>query len=217
MGLVPDSEKRAAIQRMVDSVSLDHKGHVATGVFGTKYLLNMLSATSNNDVAYRMVDQKEFPGWGHMLENGATTLWETWAQSDNVYSQNHPMFGMVSEWFFKSLGGIEPSSRARGYDHFSIAPFMATDLDWVEAKYESVRGTISSRWKRENRKVTLHIEVPVNTTAVVRIPTSNADSLQVDGKPVSELKTVNMLAGSPAGLVEIELGSGRYQFTAAVV
>jgi len=217
MGLVPDSEKRAAIQRMVDSVSLDHKGHVATGIFGTKYLLNMLSATSNNDVAYRMVDQKEFPGWGHMLENGATTLWETWAQSDNVYSQNHPMFGMVSEWFFKSLGGIEPSSRARGYDHFSIAPFMATDLDWVEAKYESVRGTISSRWKRENRKVTLHIEVPVNTTAVVRIPTSNADSLQVDGKSVSELKTVNMLAGSPAGLVEIELGSGRYQFTVAVV
>jgi alpha-L-rhamnosidase len=42
-----------------------------------------------------------------MLKNGATTLWEHWAGSDNTYSNNHPMFGSVSQWFFNPLGGYD--------------------------------------------------------------------------------------------------------------
>ena len=118
LGLAPEGEVERATQRMVDEVVVTHDGHIATGIFGTKYLLNALSMTGHADVAYRMVDEPSYPGWGYMLENGATTLWETWAESDNVYSQNHPMFGSVSEWFYKSLGGIEPEESAAGFDRF---------------------------------------------------------------------------------------------------
>jgi alpha-L-rhamnosidase len=44
---------------------------------------------------------KGFPGWLHMIERGATTLWETWKESDDVYSNCHPMFGSVDEWILK--------------------------------------------------------------------------------------------------------------------
>jgi len=215
-GLVPDSERELAVRRMVDAVMQDHKGHIAAGIFGTKYLLNMLSKTGHADVAHKMVSQQEYPGWIHMIENGATTLWETWAQSDNVYSQNHPMFGSVSEWFFKVLGGIEPDPEAIGFDRFVIAPYPPEDLDWVDASYASVRGPISCSWRKAEGNLNVHISIPVNTTALVKIPTSNPDSVVEAGRPLAQLAalrgpvTVNEMG------VELELGSGRYEFTAAL-
>ena len=213
--LSPDNESDRTIDRMVEAVVDDHDGHVATGIFGTKYLLNALSSTGHSDVAYRLVDQATYPGWGHMLENGATTLWETWAASDNVYSQNHPMFGSVSEWFFKSLGGITPEQQAVGFDRFRIEPSVTGDLEWVEASYESVRGTISSRWRVADGQLQLDVEVPVNTQAVVQIPTSEGLSVREGGRLVADVSALRPLPATRSDTVRLSLGSGRYQFTAA--
>lgn len=212
MGLVPDSERSAAIDRMVEAVEVDHDGHIAAGIFGTKYLLNMLTETGHADVAYAMVDQPDFPGWGHMLENGATTLWETWAQSDNVYSQNHPMFGSVSEWFFKALGGIRPSATAIGFDHLTITPFFSSELDWVDVRYESVRGTIESSWRKSGDTLQWSVHIPVSCTAEVRIPASDVDTLRESGRPVDRSLLHPDLATSESGCVWLRLGSGRYEF-----
>ena len=57
---------------MVNRVVIDHDGHIATGIFGTKYLLDCLTETGHADVAYSVVTQDTFPGWGHMLAAGAT-------------------------------------------------------------------------------------------------------------------------------------------------
>jgi alpha-L-rhamnosidase len=214
LGLVPESEVEQAIQRMVDAVVVDHAGHVATGIFGTKYLLNTLTDTGHAHVAYSMVDKKDFPGWGHMLENGATTLWETWAQSDNVYSQNHPMFGSVSEWFFKCLGGIRPTDSAVGFDAFMIEPFVTNNLDWVDASYESVRGTISSRWKVNDDQLQMEIQVPVNTSAVVRIPTSNVGSVREGGQLVVQNPGAWTQLIVEPDFIRLTVGSGHYVFTA---
>jgi alpha-L-rhamnosidase len=170
LGLTPEGEHTKAVERMVQAVVDDHGGHVATGIFGTKYLLNALSVSGHGDVAYEMANQKDFPGWINMLDNGATTLWETWKQSDNTFSQNHPMFGSVSEWFFKCLGGIRPAADAVGFDKFVIEPFVGGDLEWVNASYESVRGMVSCRWRVEDGEIDVEVEVPVNTEAVVALP-----------------------------------------------
>ncbi len=215
LGLAPDREIEKAIERMVHAVEMDHDGHVATGIFGTKYLLNALSGTGNSDVAYRMVDQKSYPGWGHMLENGATTLWETWAASDNVYSQNHPMFGSVSEWFFSGLGGIRADENAGGFDRFRIEPFVTTNLEWVNVDYSSVRGTISCHWRIKDDQLQLNIEIPVNTQAIVQIPTSDRFSVREGGQLVNENPAFMTAPASKPDTVGLALGSGQYQFTAA--
>ena len=215
LGLAPDTETEKAVERMVEALVVDHDGHVATGIFGTKYLLNALSTTGRSAAAYRMVDQETYPGWGHMLESGATTLWETWKASDNTYSQNHPMFGSVSEWFFKSLGGIRPSEDAVGFDRFLIAPFVADDLSWVDVSYESVRGLVSSRWRVVDGQLEMEIEIPVNTEAVVQIPTSSGSSIREGDRPIAEVSTIRPLPATMPGAIRIAIGSGRYKFTAA--
>jgi alpha-L-rhamnosidase len=215
LGLVPDAEVEAATQVMVDEVIDRHGGHIAAGIFGTKYLLNALSAAGHTDIAYRMVDQPSFPGWGYMLEQGATTLWETWAESDDVYSQNHPMFGSVNEWFYKYLAGIKPEQSAVGFDRFRIEPAMPEGLEWVEASYESVRGTVRSSWRLEDGVLQLDVEIPANTTASVRIPSRDPTSVREGGRFLGELSSIREPSATPPRAVRLELGSGRYSFTAA--
>jgi len=214
LGLAPDGEVERAVQRMVDEVLVTHDGHIATGIFGTKYLLSALSRTGHADVAYRMVDEPSYPGWGYMLEQGATTLWETWAESDDVYSQNHPMFGSVSEWSYKFLAGIRPEERAVGFDRFWIAPTIPEGLDGVAASYESVRGTISSSWRLEDDLLYFDVEIPVNTTAVVQLPTSDPMSVREGGQLFAEVSSIRMLPTASPDAARCELGSGRYAFTA---
>ena len=214
LGLAPDSEVERAVQRMVDEVLVTHDGHIATGIFGTKYLLSALAKTGHVDVAYRMVNEPSYPGWGYMLEQGATTLWETWAESDNVYSQNHPMFGSVSEWFYKFLAGIRPEEDAVGFDRFWIAPTVPEGLEWVEASYESVRGTISSNWRLEDDLLHLDVEIPVNATAELHLPTRDPMSAREGGRLLPEVSSIRMLPTTLPDAARCELGSGRYSFTA---
>ena len=214
LGLAPEGEIERATQRMVDEVLVTHDGHIATGIFGTKYLLNALSMTGHADVAYRMVDEPSYPGWGYMLENGATTLWETWAESDNVYSQNHPMFGSVSEWFYKSLGGIKPEESAVGFDRFRIEPNMPAGLEWVDTSYESVRGTIRSSWRLVDDLLYFDVEIPVNTTALVQLPTRDSMSVREGERLTTEVSSIRKLPATTPDAVRFELGSGRHSFTA---
>ena len=214
LGLAPAGEVERATQRMVDEVLVTHDGHIATGIFGTKYLLDALSRTGHADVAYRLVDEPSYPGWGHMLERGATTIWETWAESDNVYSQNHPMFGSVSEWFYKSLAGIRPEESAVGFDRFRIEPSLPAGLEWVEASYESVRGTVRSSWRLEDDLLYFDVEIPVNATAVVQLPTRDPTSAREGGRRINEAASIRQLPTTKPGTARFSLGSGRYSFTA---
>ena len=97
LGLVPPNQVSAAEARLVKAI--EEKGFApSTGIFSTRYMLMYLSEHGRRDVAEKIVLHKGFPGWLHMLERGATTLWETWKESDDVYSNCHPMFGSVDEW-----------------------------------------------------------------------------------------------------------------------
>jgi alpha-L-rhamnosidase len=103
LGLVPEDQREAALARLVAAV--EEKGcGPTTGIFSTRYMLMYLSENGHVDLARKIVLHKGFPGWLHMIERGATTLWETWKESDDVYSNCHPMFGSVDEWILKYGG-----------------------------------------------------------------------------------------------------------------
>ena len=100
LGLVPAEQVAAAERQLVKAI--EEKGYgPTTGIFSTRYMLMYLSEHGRVDVARKIVLHKGFPGWLHMLDRGATTLWETWKESDNTYSNCHPMFGSVDEWILR--------------------------------------------------------------------------------------------------------------------
>ncbi len=197
LGFVPEDMKAKVLDVLIKDIKA-HDYHLTTGIFGTKYLFQALSNAGRDDIAYRIVNQKTFPGWGWMLENGATTMWEHWEFSDNTYSHNHPMFGSVSEWFYKSLAGIQPDPSGPGFKKFFVRPSVVGDLTWVKAHHDSMYGRIESNWKREGNKLTLTVVVPPNTSATVFVPGSNVTE---GGKSVKAM---------------IAVGSGTYQFVSTL-
>ncbi|MDY3069401.1 MAG: family 78 glycoside hydrolase catalytic domain [Parabacteroides sp.] len=204
--LVPENEKDKALDRLLQIIERDGY-HVRSGIFGVNAVLNVLSSYGRNDVAYRMVTNPDFPGWMHMLKSGATTLWETWKYSDNVFSQNHPMFGSVGEWMFHSLGGIQMTSP--GFRTFRIKPQPAEGLDWVKCSYDSSYGKIRSEWKKSEESFLMKIEIPVNTVADIYVPVKENNRISLNDEDVNSCKYVKNIAYMD-GYAIIKVESGLY-------
>jgi alpha-L-rhamnosidase len=178
-----------------------HDWHTASGIFGNKMMFDVLREFGRNDVAYRIANQKTFPGWGFMIENGATTLWETWAYPANFPSQNHPMFGSIDEWFYRSILGINGASA--GFDSIIIKPQPVSELTWAKGEFKSVKGIIRSKWSMVEKKFHIEISIPPNSKARLEIPAKDGSTVLQDGKPVSNSNYKN-------GYVILQLGSGDY-------
>jgi alpha-L-rhamnosidase len=207
--LTQDEQRTKAMNELL--VQIDKKDrHLATGIFATRFMLNVLSKYGHADTAYQIVNQKTFPGWGYMLENGATTLWEHWAGSNSMYSHNHPMFGSVSEWFYQWLGGIQPAPDAAGFDKIWIRPQVIPGLEWVRCSYDSVRGKIESNWQCDGETLKMDITIPANTSALVFLPESSSGEIKEGGKNISELPEIIKVPGDTGPLLKI--GSGHYRF-----
>ena len=207
--LIPDGAFDSVLKVLLENIT-KNDDHITAGIFGTKFILDVLSSTGNGGKAYTMATQKTFPGWGYMLANGATTLWEHWPLEENIYSHNHPMFGSISEWFYKYLAGIRPANDAVGYNKIIIHP-QINDLQWAKASYNSVLGKVSTCWKKSGKILTLDITIPVNATAKIFIPAS-LKNIKERGLPVTGDGVVQFMGTEKKESV-FSLGSGVYQFT----
>ena len=205
--LVEGKDDEAAFEQLLKSIEL-RDGHLSTGIFATKMMFDVFRMKNRNDIAYSIANQRDFPSWGYMIENGATTLWETWAYSDNTYSQNHPMFGSISEWFYRSILGINPATP--GFEKIIIKPQPTGDLTSAKGYYRSIYGVISSKWEILDNQFFLDVEIPVNCSAEIWIPSSDGIVTE-SGKSVLQMKDINVL-GKKNDYSVFSLGSGKYKF-----
>ena len=147
--------------------------HFNTGVFGTKYILETLAKNGNVNAVFDIVNSRIYPGWGFMIDQGATSVWETWKESDNTYSNNHPMFGTVSEWCYRWLAGIRPDPNQPGFKCFFITPTTPKGLELVNCTYNSPYGKIVSNWRRSmSGNYNYELTIPKGTKANIVLPVS---------------------------------------------
>ena len=138
------------MKRLEELIQVKSKGHLDTGMLGTYFLLQYLQETGRNDLVYTIMNQTTYPGWGYMLSQGATTLWEQW---NGYSSQIHSCFTCPSGWFYQGLAGIRPDPAAPGFKKIIIKPAIVGDLTWVKCHHDSPYGRIVSNWQREGRQL----------------------------------------------------------------
>ena len=109
-----------------------------------------------------------FPGWFHMLDRGATTLWENWSekQSLNVHSNCHPMFGSVDEWMIRHVLGVSVCEDAVGCDKVRVDPQPLPGVTSASGWFDTPRGRISVSWKVADGKIEVDSRVPEGITLV---------------------------------------------------
>ena len=201
-------EKEKTMEVLLQEVER-HKGHLSTGIFSTMMLFDILRENDNNELAYSIANKKTFPGWGYMLANDATTLWESWAKPESS-SYNHPMFGSVDEWFYKSLLGINAAEPA--YKKIIIKP-QPGELHWAKGDYQSIYGLIKSDWKKDGDIFQLQVSIPPNTTAEIWLPAKENAVITEGGKEISSVNEIRLLRFEK-GYAVIAVGSGKYELLA---
>lgn len=207
--LLPEGEEDRALNVLLDKVK-EKKEHIATGIFGTKYLMEVLSEFGCNQAGCMLAGQKGFPGWGYMLENGATTLWEHWAFSDNTFSHNHPMFGSVSGWFYKYLAGIRPDPDAVAYNRLILQPGGFRRLSFARAEYQSPQGVIITSWRIRGDTMYYDVTIPVNASASILLPAVGAEHILEGGRSLSAAGIAWKKTGRDR--ITCQVASGRYRF-----
>ncbi len=191
---------------------------LSTGFLGVRHLLPILSEFGYDDLAYALLTQTKYPSWGYEVVNGATSIWERWNGFNtkdgfstlHMNSFSHYSFGSVGEWMFSSMAGIEATSP--GYETIKIRPLVsAAPFDGVEASYKSIRGMISSHWRKVGGKITLNVSVPANVDAEIYVPTISTDFVTEGGIPTEKANGV-VLDRLEQGYAVFKVGGGNYEF-----
>jgi alpha-L-rhamnosidase len=215
-GCVPDENKGRVLANLVSNIRERNSGHLDTGIFGTSYMLEVLADHGEAETAYTIMNQLDYPGYGYMISQGATTLWESWEKENG--SHNHPMFGSVVGWMFKYVAGLRPDKDIPGFENIVIRPCLFSDIDYAEASYESVRGHIGIRWERQGAKIVILIDIPCNCSADVYLPVNELDKIVEDGVHIFHNgKLLDGLSGITGfslmkDEVKVLVKSGRYCF-----
>jgi len=222
LDMVPEDKKESVLKNLIDDIVVTHGGHLNTGIVGTRYILDVLTKYGRAELAYKLVTQTTYPGWGYMLREGATTIWERWEYlaDGGMNSHNHIMFGSIDAWFYKVLAGVNADPANPGFKKIIIKPYIIGDLDYVSASLKTIRGIISSSWKKNENSLTLNVTLPINTQARVSIPRRKLGNIIIkeSGKTVWEngsyIEGAAGIAGASEGdeYVTFEVGSGSYSF-----
>ncbi|MEV0750635.1 MULTISPECIES: family 78 glycoside hydrolase catalytic domain [Streptomyces] len=147
---------------------------VGTGFLATPHLLPVLAETGYADLAYELLLQNTPPSWMHMLDNGATTVWELWEaiDADGVAheSLNHYSKGAVISFLHRFVAGLRVLDEGPGYRRFRVQPCPGSGLTWAEAGHDSPYGRIEVAWRNHGETTRMRVVVPPGTQAEVRLP-----------------------------------------------
>ncbi len=219
--LFPEELRQQAADRLVNNIK-QYGNHLTTGFLGTPYLCHVLSRYGYSDVAYTLLLQKTYPSWLYPVTKGATTIWERWDgirtngdfQAITMNSFNHYAYGAIGDWMYRVMVGLDTEKDGVGYKKIRIQPHIGGGFTHAYADYITQYGTLSSGWKIQDGKLTLHAFVPANTTATIYIPATAATDVLENGQPLSLVKDIQVV-GKEKEYVVVKVGSGKYEFSTA--
>jgi alpha-L-rhamnosidase len=222
---IPYMEKNlaAAVERenVDDRGSRRPKYSLMTGFIGTAWITKALSDMGRTDLAYRLLQNNQYPSWLYAVDQGATTIWERlngytvengFGGNNSMNSFNHYSFGAVGQWLMAHSLGIERGEP--GFKSFVLRPEPdpTGQMTWAKGHYESEYGTIESAWSLERGVLTYTATVPANTSATLFLPARSSQNVQEAGTPAANADGITF-SRYENGKALYQLTSGTYRFT----
>ena len=164
---VPEECKADVVETLRYELSEKYNKHLNTGIFGTRRLFEVLAQNGMNDLAYEIMNQKDYPSFGWWVEQGATTTWEKWDGKD---SRNHPMFGGALTWYYNTLAGVNIDESKPGYKNLIIKPILVKELEQIKYSKMTPYGNLSVEICHKNFTGEVTVTIPVGSTATVFLP-----------------------------------------------
>ena len=165
--LVPEHCKEHFAQKLVSLLD-SHHGCLDTGFLATPFLLDAFVKIGRRDLAIKLLWQTRMPSWLYEVEQGATSVWESWdaitpGSEPRIASYNHYAFGCVDAWIFENIAGIR--ALEPGFRRVEIAPDPdGLPLEYCRRSFRCEYGELLVFWNRQ----TLRVSIPCGVRAVIR-------------------------------------------------
>jgi len=146
--------------------------HLGTGFLATPFLLPVLADHGYLDVAYDLLLQTTAPSWLHMIQSGATTVWENWEGIDaqGKGSLNHYSKGAVISFLHSHVAGLRAVPDTPAWQEFEVRPCPGGGITEAQARLDTPYGPVGASWRIEGGTFTLKVEVAPGTRAHVTLP-----------------------------------------------
>ncbi len=219
LNMVPENRRIFVLETLINCIKEEYDYHFNTGIVGTRYIFDVLTNNGYPEILYKMVTQTSFPGYGYMIREGATTLWERWEKLEGpgMNSHNHIMLGSVDSWFYKCLAGINASEP--GWRKIIIKPYIPKDMDYASGSTLTVRGRVFSSWEKLGNSLRFVVQIPIGVVAQVALSMKKEQSSIREGSQViwkrGDLSSNNediKFNKLDEDKVIFEIGSGFYDF-----
>jgi alpha-L-rhamnosidase len=181
LDIVPDSLKEPVTKSLKTEIVDNWNGHLATGLVGLPIITQWVNSAETSDLMYEMMTKKDYPGFGFMLENGATATWEHWR---GERSRIHNCYNAPGSWFYQSIGGIQPLEEFPGYKKFLLAPRPPKALTWAKISKETPFGTIKVEWQKQQDQMIMLVTIPVGSAAKLVLP-DGVQSCLIEGESIN--------------------------------
>ena len=184
--MVPKEMEKGFAARLADMIA-ENEYKPDAGFMSVPFILDVLCDYGYRDLAWKVLNQKNCPGWIYEVEHGATTMWENWdaVRPDGAVDKcsfNHYAFGCVGNFLYRRVLGIR--NAGIGYDHICLEPGYDFGLDWAEGSYHSVHGEIRLRWEKmknadssDRAAIKVSGWIPANTEAELVLPDGSRQKL----------------------------------------
>ncbi|MVM31729.1 Bacterial alpha-L-rhamnosidase [Spirosoma sp. HMF4905] len=228
LGLFNDENKPFGVRYLAETIERKNKDDsgverpaysLMTGFIGTASITDALSENDRSAIAYRLLQQQEYPSWLYSVVNGATSIWERlnsytvengFGGNNSMNSFNHYSFGAVAAWMYNHSLGIQRHPQQAGFKEIILKPIPdpTKKMTFAKGYYDSNYGRISSEWKIDGTKWIYKTTLPANTTATLYLPAQRLNQITEHGKPIAQWKGISQANGQ----IMIPLGSGDYSF-----
>jgi len=213
---VPPLEVRPRVEtRLEREITTNRNGHFWAGITGGYFLVKQLIENDRPDLLYLMLTQPDYPGWAHMIQQGATTAWEDW---EGKLSLLHSSYLHVGSWFIQGLAGIRPGPDGRAFRQFELRPGIWTNcpIDFVETRMESPRGLVESSWQRDKLDWVFRLQVPPGTSARFHLPPAlGYRAITENGRPLERIDGIRDPRSDEGRNWTLTLEPGRYELRAS--
>lgn len=143
-GFCPEKVRSSVTEALVDDIKL--KDRLTVGHIANTYIFSVLADNGYADLAYSLI------------------------KSDAAVRASFP--GRYAKWLVGSFIGL--SFETPGGKRIRIKPFMPEEIEEASFETSSLYGNISVYWRRDEGKISIDIEVPIECEAVLCLPVNNS-------------------------------------------
>lgn len=181
-GLGPDQDK--VLSGFRDRLRRDlYK--IKCGFVGAPLMIRTMLDCGLTEEAFRILFNREYPGWFYEILLGATTVWERWnsllpdgkISGTMMNSLNHYAYGSVMEAVYAYIGGL--SSADTAWKRAAIHPLPSRFVTQAGMRFDSPVGEYRCDWFVKNGEFSISIAIPHGGSAEVTLPYSGREAFEL--------------------------------------